>query len=110
MSTRIASSSLIYVRVPITADHDPTGDTVTMAFLPAYLDVQPGSGDYVSADWAGPAIPPSDINPRWTADSRCLVGAGGAITLTAGVNYRVWTKIVDSPETPVLASDILTVF
>ncbi len=98
---------MMYVHVPITADRDPTGDTVEMAFSPAYAD-EPTS--FVTASWTGPATPPvPGVAPSYQADARCLVGPGGDVTLPLG-SYRVWTKITDTPEIPVLASDILTVF
>jgi hypothetical protein len=103
---RISAASLMYLLVPVTAPRDPTADAVQMAFSPAY-DPDLEQTGFVSAGWQAPAIPNQDGS--WTAYARCLVGPGGTVALPVG-NYKIWTKVTDSPEIPVLASDILTVF
>jgi hypothetical protein len=94
----IAAGSLEYVRVQVAATAsgaavDPTSDTVSMAFLPS--SAAPASGDWKSASWETDAT----VTPT-VYRARCLVGPGGAVTLTPGT-YTVWVKIVDSPETPI---------
>jgi len=91
----ISTASLQYVKVPILAtkggvSFDPSGDTVQMAF---------GTSEHIGE------------SPTWCTASwedaasghlaRCLVGTGGAATLTAGT-YWVFVKVTDSPEAPVV--------
>jgi hypothetical protein len=53
----------------------------------------PASGDLKTASWETDTTTEPD-----TYYARCLVGPGGAVTLTAGVTYMVWVKVTDSPE------------
>lgn len=104
MVAEIASSSVEYVRVPVSASAagvavDPTADTVQMAFLATAS--APVSGDWKTASWETDA----STNPD-TYYARCLVGS--AVTLTAGT-YTVWVKVTDSPETPVKRAGLLRV-
>lgn len=95
----ILAVSTIYVRTPITAkatgvSYDPTGDTVTAAFMPP--GVPPGPADMKPATW--------EIDPTTTPVTyyaRCLVGPAGDTTLTPGL-WSMFVKIVDNPEQPVL--------
>lgn len=105
--SQISSLSLQYVKVPIIAfaagvEYDPTGDDVVMAFMTD--GDQPTSGDWKTATWETA----SGAGETVIYLARALVGPAGVITLTAG-EYRVWVKITDSPEIPVLVSDILIV-
>jgi hypothetical protein len=75
---------------------NPTADTVTMAFK---ASGDPVIGDFKTAEWETDA----NTNPD-TYYARCLVGPGGTISLAAGT-YRIWVKIVDSPETPIKRSE-----
>lgn len=102
----ISVSSLEYVRVRVQAREsgvlvNPTADTVTMAFKTSGTPTAP---DFKTSSWETDASDPS--NPKYYA--RCLVGTGGAATLTADV-YSVWVKIVDSPETPIIKAGRLVV-
>jgi hypothetical protein len=102
----ISTASLEYVRVPVAAKvdgaaHDPTEDTVTMAFLAT--TAAPASGDWKTASWETDTGPDPD-----TYYARCLVGTGGAVVLTAGV-WHVWVKVADSPETPVKRAGLIRV-
>jgi hypothetical protein len=102
----ISTASLEYVRVPISATAsgsavNPTSDTVSMAFL-ATTDA-PASGDWKTASWETDTTPTPDVYY-----ARCLVGSGGAVTLTAGT-YYVWVKIVDTPETPIKRAGLIKV-
>jgi len=103
MSARISATSLEYVRVPVqvkegSVNVNPINDTVRMAFIPKKL-VTPVAGDWKVATWEVDGL---------TYYARCLVGPGGAATLTPG-KYYVWVKIVDNPEVPEKVSDYLRV-
>jgi hypothetical protein len=94
----ISSASLEYVKARVFAKMsgaviDPTADVVTMAFLAS--DADPVSGDFKAASWETDTTTDPD-----SYFARCLVGPGGAATLTDGI-YTVWVKIADSPEIPV---------
>lgn len=94
----ISSLSTEYVRVQIQATNngvavDPTADTVAMAFVTE--GAAPQTGDWKTASWE------TDTTQTPIADyARCLVGAGGVVTLAAGV-YDCFIKITDNPEAPV---------
>jgi hypothetical protein len=101
----ISAASLQYVRVPVAAKVagavvDPTADVVTMAFMAGGT---PTTGDLKTASWE---TDPTTSPPTYSA--RCLVGPGGAVTLTAGL-WSVWVKITDSPEIPLLHAGSLRV-
>jgi hypothetical protein len=101
---------LAFVHVPVFADHDPTTDSVAMAFtLPSLSFTDPTSLDFATADWG--IIPATyDVSEKhWVADARCLVGPGGSITLSVG-NYRIWVRITDAPEIPIIPTDSLEIF
>lgn len=102
----ISASSLEYVRVPVYAKAsgavvDPTGNTVKLAFMST--TAAPGVSDLKTASWETDTT----TNPD-TYYARCLVGSGGAVTLTAGT-YHVWVKVTDSPETPLKRAGLLKV-
>lgn len=102
----ISASSLEYVMVPVYAMAsgavvNPTSDAVAMAFMSS--TAAPSSGDLKTASWETDATTEPD-----TYIARCLVGSGGAVTLTAGT-YSVWVKITDSPEVPVRRAGLLKV-
>lgn len=94
----ISAQSTEYVRVQIQATNagaavDPTSDGVLMAFVTE--GTTPASGDFKTASWE------IDTTTTPTSDyARALVGAGGVITLAAGV-YDVWITVSDNPEVPV---------
>ena len=100
-NTSIYSTSLEEVPVVVTppVGMNPTGDTVQMAFLAVPPPAQPGSGDWKTASWQSLVAPYIIL---------CLVGPGGAITLTAGQWYT-WVKISASPEIVVKYAGILQV-
>ncbi len=99
--TTISSASVQYVKVRISATEsgeavDPTSATVTMAFVS--VGAEPSSGDWKTASW-------ETDTARSRFYARCLVGTGGAVTLTDGT-YQPRIKIAGiSPETPVLPAD-----
>ena len=87
--------SLEYVLVPVSAKEngvavDISGDVVALAFT--LQDVAPLSGDWEAATWETDATTTPD-----TYLAKCLVGPGGAATLSAGT-YDVYVKVTDSPE------------
>lgn len=102
----ISTGSLEYVKVPVRAKASGaypniTTDTVTMAFKAE--GSTPSGGDFKTASWETDATTDPD-----TYYARCLVGTGGDATLAAGV-YRIWVKVADAPETPLLKSGLLVV-
>lgn len=100
----IPASSLVHVMVPVAAKRngvavDPTSDTVQMAFLDEDPETaSPASDDWKTASWeTNSAVTPNQY------EAKCLVGTGGATTLTSGT-WWVWVKVTDSPEAPVIYS------
>lgn len=95
-------SSLEEVPFSVTAPQgiNPTSDFVQMAFLTIPPPTQPTLGQWVTGGWQSTSGPP------WIA--LCLVGPGGATTLTAGL-YYVWIKLTVVPEVPVKYAGILQV-
>ena len=97
----ISHLSTEYVLIPIAATkegvaYNPTGDVVSMAFMPNAVQ-QPGVSDWQTSSW--------DIdstNILYPYSVKCLVGPAGVITLVQG-SYSIYVKIVDNPETPVLS-------
>jgi hypothetical protein len=103
VSLRVEVDSLQYVKVPVAATvsgvaHDPTADTVKMAFTDPFTD--PVSGDWKTATWETFGT---------TYYAKCLVGPGGTIQLAAGT-YKVWVKVTDSPEIPILPAGRVTIY
>lgn len=101
----LSSLSLEYVRVPVSATVNgaainPTADTVKMAFLSG-ASTQPQVSDWKSASW-------DSVSANGTYFAQCLVGPGGATTLSAGT-YYVWIQITDNPEVPVRQVGVLQV-
>lgn len=83
-----------YIKVPVTA---PAGiDLGAQAVSIAVVDVaaRPLSSDYKTATWDG-------------TSAKTLVGPG-VLPLAPG-NYKVWVKVTDNPEVPVLAAGTITV-
>jgi hypothetical protein len=82
--------------------HDPTGDVVTMAFMPYPSSnygtpPNPGPGDWHAASWETDT---AGLLPTYWAV--CLVGpANGGLVLAAG-RYRIAVKVTDNPEVPAL--------
>jgi len=100
----ISSLSKVYVHVPVRDaidGADPTADTVEMAFT---ASGNPTSGDWKAATWHTDASDPA----RPVHYARCLVGPAGTVTLAPGT-YRIWVRVTDTPEVPVLESSRLVV-
>lgn len=104
-SIAVSHLSLQYICVPVSAQtiagvaHNPTGDTVAMAFMPQVTQV-PQNADWQAAIWATRT---SDVLNPYAAC--CLVGPGGTIQLSIGT-YIIYVKITDSPEVPVLQASL----
>jgi len=82
---------------------DPTGQTEGEPALPVQMAFPVSSGNP-----AGPAQPTAWFTASWLIGgtsigwvSQALVGpGGGVVTLTAGMSYDVWGKVLGSPEVP----------
>jgi hypothetical protein len=78
---------------------DPTTDPVALAFKAD--GSAPSSGDFVAAAWE---------TEDSTHYARVLIGPAGTGTVTlAPATYRVWLRITDNPEVPVIPVDTLAV-
>jgi hypothetical protein len=89
----------LYYKVPVRGTQggvsvNPTGTPPQFAFMPQATQV-PQSGDWVTGSWE---TIPNDLLFPYSA--RCLVGPGGAITLSTGI-YVAYTKVTYAPETDV---------
>jgi len=99
----ISSLSTVYVQVPVSATfngiiHDPTADTVQMAFMTG--TAKPSGPDWHTGGW--------DTAPGPVYSAQVLIGPSGGVSLAVGV-YTVWLKITDSPEIPVDTVGFLTI-
>ncbi len=93
---RLSSLSREYVRVPVTANADPTASPVELAFV---LDGEPGPQDWVVGSW-------EKVGSTYFA--RALVGPGGDKVLADGT-YSVWVRVTAPPEVPVFRAGLLAV-
>lgn len=103
----IAAVSLEYVNANWTAECagvmiDPTGQTAGQPQLAVQFAFPVSSGNVLK-----PAEPVTWYAGAWLLATtstgfiaQCLVGTGGALTLTAGVIYDVWSMVTSSPEIP----------
>jgi hypothetical protein len=96
-----------YVAVAITAKAagtpiNPTGDTVEFAFTTG--TAKPGAGDWKTGSWDG--TQPQTPSNAYIA--HCLVGPGGTVELAAG-RYRMWVRVTDNPEVPVIPFGMLQI-
>jgi hypothetical protein len=96
-----------YYLVPVTATkagaaYNPTGDTVTFAFMPVATQV-PGVSDWVAGSWST-----NTASVLFPYTAQCLVGPSGTTTLGIGT-YVVYVQVADSPEIPVLIAGYLQV-
>lgn len=106
MSATKSVLSTVYIKSQITATvngvypYNPTVDVVQAAFVAP--GTNPGALDWKSASWETKGS---------TYFARCLVGpgVGAALDLVAGT-YRMWIKITDNPEIPVLEAGNLRVY
>ena len=104
MTARLSAASLETVQVPVFAASggqpiDPTAYAVAMAFETAVTS--PASGDWKTGTW--------DVNDIGDYLAGCLVGTGGAVTLTPGT-YYVWVRITTPTETVVQPAGELDVY
>jgi hypothetical protein len=95
MSVVISDLSTVFIKSRIVAtkngtSYNPTGDVVEVAFKTPGVD--PAGPDWHAASWetAGTAY-----------YARLLVGPVGGLVLAVGT-YRMWIRITDAPEVPVL--------
>jgi hypothetical protein len=95
----ISHLSLQYIGIPVRAStlalapHDPTSDTVQMAFMPQATQ-SPQVSDWKAAIWS--AVPSNIVYPY---AAYCLVGPGGTVDPGIGTFY-IWLKVTDNPEIP----------
>lgn len=96
MSVTISTLSTVYVKSRIMATkngsvYNPTSDVIEVAFKG--LGASPAAPDWHAAAWetAGTGV----------YYARLLVGPTGGLVLAAGT-YRMWVRVTDSPEVPVI--------
>ena len=100
MSVSIPRESVEKLKTVITADVDPTGDTVAFAFVQG--STRPSS--FTAGTWDG-----SYASGQATAVTPTIgtTGSGAGIELAAG-EWKAFVKVTDSPEVPVRPCGILT--
>ena len=101
MPLSIRADSTEYLTATITADHDITGDPISVA-VPA-ADVPPST--WYPAEVLGVV---QSLSNRWTATYRILIGPAGATQLAPG-SYDWTARVIDSPEVPIRKAGVLTV-
>lgn len=81
---------------------DPTGISAGSTLLPVLMAFPVSSGNPLA-----PAQAVTWYTAAWLLGatsagyvSQCLVGPGGAVTLTAGMAYDVWGQVQGTPEVP----------
>jgi hypothetical protein len=95
MSVSISDLSTVFVKAQVIATkngatYNPTGDVVEVAFkLPG---VDPAAPDWHAGSWETAGT---------TYFARLLVGPAGGLVLAVGT-YKMWIRITDAPEIPVL--------
>lgn len=98
----IAAISLQEINVFWTSDLDGTVVDPIAGGLTVQFAVPVSSGSITApaqpSSWFAASWLPNGIGKGYVAQG--LVGPGGAVTLTAGQNYDVWSKILGSPEQP----------
>lgn len=98
MALELPYTSLTYIKSKVTASADPTGDTVTAAFVATGL---PGASDWKTGSWQ--TVTANGVTSYY---ARCLVGPGGAFIPVAAL-YKMFIKVTDSPEVPVLFAGLV---
>jgi len=88
-----------YVRTEIVLDADPTAGVVSLQ-LTAHDAAAPSSTDWQTGEWEAVGLTP-DAEGLYAAVARLLVGEGQVLDPADGV-HRVWVRIDDTPETPIL--------
>jgi len=101
MTVFLSASSTEYVSVQVTADDDPTGSLVQMAFMED--GTAPSGADWVTAEWYGGTVTAGN---RVKATARALVDAGD---LTAG-DWVTWLRVYAGAEVVTDVSGYLRVF
>lgn len=81
--------------------YNPTGDAVFLAFMASPPAADPGAGDWHPGTWDVPAV--------GVYLAQCLVGPdNGGVALGRG-DYVIWARVVDNPEIPTEAVDLLRI-
>jgi hypothetical protein len=113
----VASISLEEVNALWTTDLDgttidPTGVSTSTSPLVVQFAFPVSSGNQLA-----PAQPSTWYTGSWLINgtgkgyvAQCLIGPGGALTLTPGQQYDVWSKVTGSPEQPVKFAGTLPVY
>lgn len=96
MSVTISDLSTVYIKSRIIAtlngsSYNPTGDLVEIAFKAPGVD--PSGPDWHTGSWET-----AGVNEYY---ARLLVGPIGGLVLAVGT-WRMWVRITDAPEVPVL--------
>ena len=105
----IAAGSLAYVNVVWSAGL--AGTVIDPTVLPVLMAFPVSSGDPLS-----PATPATWYPASWLIGStsagyiaQTIVGPGGVVMLTAGLEYDTWSLVQGAPETPMIFAGTLPV-
>lgn len=90
----IDRDSVEYVKVPVTAPADISITSQPVSIAVVDVAARPAPGDWKTASWDGNT-------------AKTLIGPG-VLPLSPGT-YKVWVKVTDSPEVPVLVAGTITV-
>jgi hypothetical protein len=113
----IAALSLEEVNVTWTSELagtsvDPTGAAAGSTLLPVQMAFPVSTGNP-----AAPAEPSAWFAASWLVGgtstgyvSQALVGPGGVVTLTAGMSYDVFGRVIGTPESPVKFAGTIEVY
>ena len=92
--TSIDRDSLEYLKVPITTPPDVIINTQSVEIAVMLPEARPLEEDWRTAEWSG-------------TTARILVGPGAQELLPG--TYKVWVRVTDVPEIPVLVAGTITV-
>jgi hypothetical protein len=102
----MSALSTQYIEVPVTATtpagaaYNPTSDPVSFAFI---TTGQPGPGDWNSGTWT------ATTSTSGTYLAQILIGPENGGTNLGPGGYRIWVKVTDNPEVPVIEADTLRI-
>lgn len=106
MSATKSTLSTVFIKSQVTATvngvypYNPTGDVVEAAFVAP--GTSPSALDWKTASWETKGT---------SYFARCLVGPGpGAVLDLAAGTFRMWVRVTDNPEAPVLEAGNLRVY
>lgn len=105
MPLSMRADSTEYATATVSADHNISADTISVALPTA--GVAPST--WYPAEVLG--VTASAGNTRWTATYRILIGPVGGVTQLAPGSYDWTVKITDSPgpEVPIRKVSVLTI-